>query len=207
MCSSSVNTFPLSTHNIAVVLLAAGSSKRMGGPTSKLLLPLKDGKPLISHSIENALSLEPLEMVVVVRPDLLPQIESLHPSFNYVPNPRYEEGMGTSLAIGVSSLSADVEACLVLLGDEPEISRGVVDRLVRAYLADYSYVTIPVYGEQPGPPTLFSRYAFPDLSQLERDTGGRQLLARFPDKVTRVRFDENQRPKDIDTPEDYRALT
>jgi molybdenum cofactor cytidylyltransferase len=227
MCSSPVNSFTLARHKIAVVLLAAGRGARMGGPTPKLLLPMQDGRPLLAHSLENALSLQPLETIVVVRPDLLSLVQSSKfqaqlPKYairnpkskiqnpkskiNYVSNPHYKEGMGTSLAAGVESLSPETKACLVLLGDEPHVPHAIIERLVQAYTLAHPTITIPIYGDHPGPPTLFSRDLFPQLALLKGDVGGRQLLARFPDTIVRVQFNEDERPKDIDTPEDYQAI-
>lgn len=204
MESSNVNRFILSTHNIGVVVLAAGASTRMGGTASKMLLPLADGRPMLAHTLDHVRLLQPLEAIVVVRPDLLPNTEALvQPPARVVVNKRFAEGMGTSLAAGVSALTNAVEACLVLLGDEPFVPGPVVERLVGSYLQEHGQITIPVYGDQPGPPTLFARKIFPALSVLEGDTGGRQLLARFQDSVVRVPFNASDRPKDIDTPEDY----
>jgi CTP:molybdopterin cytidylyltransferase MocA len=222
----------------------------MGGDVPKVLLPMQDGKPMLLHAVENAVKLEPLELIVVVRPDILPVIQGpeFRPEFplpapfgipgtgnsylrklsewprlksvreafgkshrfiTYIPNPRYEEGMGTSLALGVSTLSTispQIEACLVLLGDEPAVQPAIIQRLVEAYSLSRPAITIPVYGTQPGPPTIFSSELFPDLTLLEGDTGGRQLLSRYPNKIVHVPFHENDRPKDIDTPEDYNSL-
>jgi CTP:molybdopterin cytidylyltransferase MocA len=212
----------------------------------KLLLPMPDGRPMLLHAVENAVKLESLELIVVVRPDILPVIQgpgfplpapftipgvanlylrklsewprlkAVHASFDksrrnitYIPNPRYEEGMGTSLALGVSTLSTispQTEACLVLLGDEPSIPSAIIQRLVETYSLTHPAITIPIYGNQPGPPTIFSQELSPDLTLLEGDTGGRQLLTRYPDKIVRVPFHENDRPRDIDTLEDYNSL-
>jgi molybdenum cofactor cytidylyltransferase len=212
MCSSPVNSFVLAEHKIAVVLLAAGRGVRMGGEVPKLLLPMRDGRPMLLHALDNALALQPLQTIVVLRPDISPIVESstftLQPGTMLVTNPRYEEGMGTSLAVGVSTLmewSPEAEACLVMLGDEPNVPRVIVEKLVVAYMSEKPLIAIPVYGEQPGPPTLFARDLFPQLARLEGDTGGRQLVARYPERVLRVEFNQADRPLDIDTPEDYRA--
>lgn len=207
MRSSPVNSFALAEHKIGVILLAAGCGARMGGALPKLLLPMPDGRPILSHAVANALSLRPSDVVVVVRPDLpglLAALDGL--PVKSVPNPRYAEGMGTSLAAGVAALSEDVEAALVLLGDEPGVSPHIVQRLVQAYLLNKAAITVPVYGEQVGPPTLFSSELFPDLAALTGDVGGRQLFALYPDRVHRVLFAENERPKDVDTREDYEAV-
>ena len=175
----------------------------MIGPLPKLLLPMPDGQSILSHAAANALALHPLCVVVVVRPDLPALLDSLDglPVVS-VPNPRYAEGMGTSLAAGVAALPDDAEAVLVLLGDEPDVSHDILRRLVQSYLSNKAAITVPVYGEQVGPPTLFSRELFADLAALQGDTGGRQLFAHYPDRVCRVLFAHDERPKDIDTPED-----
>ena len=198
----------LSDHHIAIILLAAGRGMRMGTDSPpKLLLPLEDGRPIVCHAAEGALALEPSELIVVVRPDL-PAVGAALAGLSLVcvPNPRYLEGMGTSLAIGVKSLEELAQGVLVMLGDEPVVPSDIVHALVAAYLGEHKAITIPIYGSQPGPPTLFSRSLFSELSALEGDTGGRQLVARHPNLVCRVPFPEQARPRDVDTPEDYGLL-
>ncbi len=83
----------------------------------------------------------------------------------------------------------------------------VFERLVEAFLRERMAVTIPRYGEHLGPPTIFSRELFPLLARLEGDVGGRQLVARQPELACVVPFAAEERPADVDTPEDYRALS
>jgi molybdenum cofactor cytidylyltransferase len=196
----------LKHHHIAAIVLAAGRGIRMR-QASKLLLPLGDGKTLLQHSIENVLALQPTETIVVVRPDL-PELEQSLDGLpvRCVANPRYTEGMGTSLAAGVLALGPEIEAALVVLGDEPSVSGGIFGRLVEAFVRERRPVTIPRYGEQFGPPTIFSRELFPMLAQLEGDTGGRQIVARQPGLACVVPFTAGERPADVDTLADYQAL-
>jgi molybdenum cofactor cytidylyltransferase len=191
---------------IGVIVLAAGRGSRMGA-TPKLLLPLQGGIPIIWHAVSNALEWGPSEVVVVVRPDLPAIVEALADlPLTCVPNPRYMEGMATSLAAGISALSSRIDAALVVLGDEPYVADLIVMRLLAAYTNERKPVTIPKYGEQVGPPTLFARSIFPELLTLEGDIGGRQLLSKYPNLVCLVPFNQEDRPRDVDTPEDYRAL-
>jgi molybdenum cofactor cytidylyltransferase len=198
----------LSDHHISIILLAAGLGTRMAGAgTPKLLLPMAGGQPIVRHAVQGALALGPEELVVVVRPDL-PAIEEALSGLpvRCVPNPRFIEGMGTSVAVGARSLGEGTQAVFVMLGDEPAVPTEIVQAVVGAYLAEGKAITAPVYGNQPGPPTLFARSLFAELGDLEGDTGGRQLIARHPAMVCRVAFPEEARPRDIDTPEDYRSL-
>lgn len=199
----------LKDHSIAAIVPAAGRGLRMG-KEPKLLLPMGDGRPVIVHAVCGVLRFSPLETVVVVRPDM-PNIMEIEQALEglavrCVPNPRYMEGMGTSLAAGVAALGQDVQGVLIMLGDEPAVSAHIVVELVGAHLANRKAVTIARYGTQFGPPTLFSAQAFPLLKALEGDTGGKQLAMQHPEITCVVHFDEQDRPQDVDTQEDYRAL-
>jgi molybdenum cofactor cytidylyltransferase len=179
------------------------------GETSppKLLLPLADGRSVLRHAAENALALVPSEIIVVVRPDLPAVQESLEGlSVSCVVNPRYAEGMGTSLAAGVKALSEASQAALVMLADEPVVETAVVWAIVDAYLRHGKPIITPMYGETLGPPTLFARTLFTELAELEGDTGGRQVIARHPDFIHLVHFPSGSRPRDVDTLEDYQSI-
>lgn len=191
---------------IAIIILAAGRGTRMGRQP-KLLLPLADGKPVLWHTTHNALTVGASEVVVVTRPDL-PEIAVLLSELpiRCVPNSRYTEGMATSLVAGIEALKSSTKAALIMLGDEPYVNPHIIEALVSAYEMERKPVTMPMYGNQPGPPTLFAREIFTYLVKLQGDTGGRQLAEKRPDWVCFVPFDEAMRPKDIDTQEDYRAI-
>ena len=162
---------------------------------------------MIWHVARDALALGPFEVVVVVRPDL-PEITGALGGLpvRCVPNPRYEQGMGTSLAAGIAALQSEVEAVIVLLGDMPYVARDVIERLVSASLSERKPVTMPLYGSEVGPPTIFARQVFPELLRLEGEAGGRQLIAARPEIACLVPFREDERPPDIDTVEDYRRI-
>ena len=195
----------LAAAGIAVVVLAAGRSRRMGAQ-HKLLLPWRDGEPILRHVVSGALAWGPLEVVVVVRPDMFALAGALAglPA-RLVGNPQWTEGMGTSLAAGITALEPAAQAALVLLGDSPNVAPAIIAALVAAYQTSGHPIVVPFYGEEPGPPTLFARVLFPDLLRLQGDTGGRLIVRNYPDHVARVDFPAAARPPDIDTPEDYQA--
>ena len=190
----------------AAVLLAAGRSSRMGAE-SKLLLPHPaDQRPLLWHAAQSVLALGLMEVLVVVRPDLPALAEALAGlPVRIVSNADYAQGMATSLRAGIAELGPEVQAALVVLGDTPEVDPAVFAALLAAYQAEGRPMTLPVYDGIPGPPTLFSRAAFPALAQLTGDQGGRRIMVEHPDWVTRVPLPIALIPRDIDTPDDYRA--
>jgi molybdenum cofactor cytidylyltransferase len=193
--------------DFSAVILAAGLGTRMHGAQPKLLLPWRGGKPIVWHAAHNALELGPLEVIVVVRPDLLELEDAVADlPVRCVPNPRYREGMASSLGVGLEAVSERAEGMLLFLGDEPEVPPQLVGRLVDAFKRERKPFTVPRYGEQIGPPTLFSRAAFPLLRSPETvqgDVGARLLIARNPEMVTYVQFAEGDRPRDVDTREEY----
>lgn len=193
----------LRAHNIAAVLLAAGTSSRMGG-RHKLRLPLGDGRTVFEHALEQALSWVPAQLIVVLQPgseDLIACATST--GAGVVTNGDYASGMSTSLKAGILALRPDVDAALILLGDEPFVERSIIETLVGAYEREGKPITIPVYGDIPGPPTLFSRSVFPELLALTGDEGGRQVVRKDPGRVARVVLPAESAPPDLDTPEDY----
>jgi molybdenum cofactor cytidylyltransferase len=202
-----VQTKMLPLSNISIIILAAGRGTRMGSAhPSKLLLPWRDGKPILWHTVQSALSLGPGEVIVVVRPDLPEMVEALSDlPIRCVPNPSYEEGMGTSLAVGIGALGEEVEAAMLMLGDEPDVPRRIIERLVAAYQSEGKAITIPMYGKHIGPPAIFARRIFPELMRLEGDAGARSLVAQHSDWTCIVPFDEAERPHDIDTPQDLQG--
>jgi molybdenum cofactor cytidylyltransferase len=177
------------------------------GVQPKLLLPLRDGRLVIWHAVNQAAALQPAELIIVVRPDLSAVVEAISDlPVRCIPNPRYREGIGTSIAAGVAALGENIRAVLVMLGDEPKANPAVIEKLVAAYRREGKSAAIPLYGKEIGPPSLFSRELFHELMRLEADTGARQIVANWPGLVCLVPFAESDRPDDIDTPEDYQRV-
>ena len=193
----------LKKHRIAVVVLAAGLSSRMGGQ-HKLRLPLRDGRTVLEHAVDRAASWQPAQLVVVLQPEATDLAEALAGlPVQVVANPDYASGMSSSLRVAVSALSEQVAAVLVLLGDQPSIDGAIIASLLQAYEEEGRDITIPVYGDVAGPPTLFTRAVFPELVALSGDEGGRQVVRKDPSRVSRVALPAHSMPPDIDTVEDY----
>ena len=194
------------------VILAAGSSTRMGQP--KQLLSLA-GKPLLLHAIDAAVT-SCLDEVIVVLGAHAGKIESvLRPSpggkVRIVVNDRYEDGQSTSLCLGLRSAATDSRAAAVLLGDQPFVTAELIDKIAAAFEAGDAPIARPVYvaanGDvAPGHPVLIARRIWPDVERLQGDEGARALLAAHPEWLQTVRMD-GAPAADIDTQADYqRAL-
>ena len=193
------------------IILAAGASKRIGAP--KQLLPLA-GRPLLQHVVDAAVQSR-LDEIILVLGDAAAEIEAALSlpagrHIRVVVNPDAGLGQATSLGVGLRAADAGAVGAGILLGDEPQVSPVLIDRLASAFESATVPVVRPVYtgadGRRlPGHPTFLARRIWPELKRLCGDQGARALLATHPDWVLEVEM-EGERPADIDTWEDYRRI-
>ena len=188
---------------IAVIVLAAGASTRMG--RQKLTLPLADGRPLVRAAVEQVLAADLDDVVVVLGREAEAVASALRGlPIRTVVNPRYAEGQSTSLRAGLDALAQDTEAAVVALGDQPLPDPRLLHQLVEAFRASGLPIVSPLYRDGRGNPVLFASSVFDELRRVEGDGGGRPVIARDPARVAEVAVDAPM-PADIDTPEDYEA--
>jgi molybdenum cofactor cytidylyltransferase len=186
---------------IAAIVLAAGRSTRMGGP-NKLTAEI-GGKPLVRIAAEEALASRAAP-VIVVTGHQREQIEAALAGLDvqFVHNPDYAEGLGTSLRAGVAAVPAEADGVVVCLGDMPQVTAALIDRLVAAYDAEKgALVVAPTRNGQRGNPVLWSRRFFPDLMAVSGDVGARHVLASYGEAVVEVPVSEEGAFLDVDTPE------
>ena len=187
---------------IAALLLAAGSSRRMGAP-NKLVATI-DGVPLVRIAGEAALSSNAVSLTVVTGHapgEIEIALDGLE--FTAVHNPDFAGGLSTSLRAGIASLPTDVDGVVVLLADMPNITQSIIDRLIGQFRPDR--IVLPTFGGQRGNPIVWSRRYFPDLMAVAGDTGGRGIIEANRDAVTEVELGAAV-ALDIDTPEALAAV-
>jgi molybdenum cofactor cytidylyltransferase len=121
-------------------------------------------------------------------------------------NTDFARGQSTSLRAGIREVSPTSRAAVVLLGDQPGVSPGVVRALIDEYEKDPGPVVQATYGGRAGHPVLLDRRVWPEIEALEGDTGARDLLDRHPEWVTTIEVG-GELPPDVDTWEDYERIT
>lgn len=189
---------------IAAIVLAAGTSSRMG--RQKLLLPLREGRPLIRLSLERVLEAGLDDVVVVLGRDAEAVAAALAGlAVRTVVNPRYAEGQSTSLRAGLDALRPGTEAVVITLGDQPLPDPGLIGRLVAAFREPRSAIVVPRYRDGRGNPVLFAASVFDELRGVTGDQGARAVIARDAARVAEVAVDAPM-PPDVDTWADYEAL-
>lgn len=195
----------VSAVHVAALVLAAGSSRRMG-PLNKLLLPLR-GEPLVRHAVHTALAAGCRDVVVVLGHDAAAVQAALTGlPVRCVHNAEHDEGLGSSVRCGVAALRPDVQAVLCLLGDMPNVSPATLQALAAAYKPEAGVQACqPVFDGQPGNPVLWGAPMWPALAALQGDQGARGLLRGLGDGLVRVPVPDPGVLLDLDTPEDWAA--
>jgi molybdenum cofactor cytidylyltransferase len=186
---------------VAAVVLAAGRSTRMGGP-NKLLADIAR-RPLVRIAAEEALASR-AKPVIVVTGHQREQVETALAGLpvQFVHNPDFADGLGTSVRAGIAAVPADADGAIVCLGDMPQVDAGLIDRLIAAFDPDQgALVVMPTFEGRRGNPVLWSRRFFPDLTAIEGDVGARHLIGRYSEAVVEVPLEGKAALVDVDTPE------
>lgn len=185
---------------IAAVVLAAGSSSRMGEP--KPLVRVGD-RPLLTWVLE-AVRGSRVSEVVVVLGDAADRIRAEVPlaAVRVVENPSYREGMSSSLRTGISSLSDFADAFFVVLADAPFVRSESYDALITVREKTRARIVLPTYHGVRGNPVLLDRSLGPEADSITGDRGCREIRQRHPDETAEVPLDDPGVLIDIDTPEE-----
>ncbi|HEX4810646.1 MAG TPA: nucleotidyltransferase family protein [Bryobacteraceae bacterium] len=190
----------------AAIILAAGAATRMG--EAKQLLPFGH-TTLIQHAIEQAVGAGFDRVAVVVgahAQEIQEAIADL--SVDVVRNEAWETGMGSSLVAGLQHIltsGSNPDYIAILLADQPLVRAEHLAAMRRLADQSQSPIVAARYGGTLGVPAFFKRTLFPDLEALPPTTGARHLLKLPGQKI--VVFDLPEAAVDIDTPEDFQALS
>ena len=191
---------------IGALLLAAGQSRRMGGP-NKLLAEI-DGTPMVAHVARRLLASRARPIIAV----LGNQAEAVDAALGKLPvervrNPEFAGGLSTSLKRGIAALPPDLDGALVCLGDMPLISGRHIDRLIAAFNPlEGRAIIVPTRRGKRGNPVLWSKRFFPEMAELAGDVGAKHLIGEHAELVAEVEMDDDAILVDIDTPEALDAL-
>jgi len=183
------------------MILAAGESKRMGKP--KLLLPF--GEKTIIETVIDSVIQSKLDDVLVVLGAHREKIEKKIKDFSIkiVVNPNFKNDMLSSVQCGFRALPEDVEASLVILGDQPEISSALINKIVEVYKRSKKGIVLPVYRKNRGHPVLIDMKYQGEIEDLNPDLGLRNLVYKHAEDILEVEVITPSILQDIDTIEDY----
>lgn len=195
------------TYSVGAIVLAAGTSSRMG--RMKQLLPLK-GRPLLRHVIDKVLKEEFSEVVTVIgfqAEKIKEEIQIIDERFRWIVNENYLSGQSSSLKSGVVSLNEKTAGMMVFLGDLPFCSQETIHEI---YQTGYellkthptSFVVQPVLYGKAGHPVFFGHVNKNFFNKLEGDRGAKIIMKQIP-YHKRISVTDEGILFDIDTPVEY----
>lgn len=178
---------------VAAVLLAAGRGQRFAGPRNKLRVAFR-GRPLACWALDAAAAAGLDDLLVVTGAEPL---EDLLPSGAVeVRNPRWQEGMATSLTAGWRAAAArGHDAVVIGLADQPLVPPGAWT----AVAAAPGSLATAVFDGRRRPPVRLAAEVWPLLPETG-DEGARTLMRERPELVSEIACEGE--PADIDTTED-----
>jgi len=188
-----------------LIILAAGSSSRLGQP--KQLLEY-NGVTLLRNIIAQASGIVHAAIVVVTGANR----EAIESELQYgavtvYHNSNWAQGMGSSIAVGLHHLlkiQPNIKSCIFTVCDQPFITSQVFQDLIEQHIITGKGIVASAYAETLGTPMLFSHTHFNVLLNLSGQDGAKKLLQLYQDDVASVSFEKGA--TDIDTLSDYDNL-
>lgn len=187
------------------LLLAAGSSSRMGEP--KMLLPFRGGT-LLQHIVNEINGLTDARLMVVTgcyHELLLNVLQQLQVSFIY--NEQWRDGMGSSIKKGMEYIMqqySNAPRVMLLVVDQPYISTGLLQQMLDEMERSKQKIIACSYAGTIGTPVLFDKTYFSKLLLMKGDKGAKQLVLQSVADLQTIDFPQGA--IDIDRPEDYSTL-
>ena len=190
---------------IGVLILAAGGSRRLGKP--KQLLRYEQ-ESLLLRIVNSVLKLQDILPMVVVgaQRELMMQELAAKP-VDVIYNERWESGLATSIAVGLSGIlqkNERLQGCLFVVCDQPFLNTAVLQQILDKQLQPDKGIVAAAYDGTVGTPVFFRRKYFEKLLQLSQDEGAKKVVTRHLSDLVMVPFAEGA--TDIDTQEDYSRL-
>jgi molybdenum cofactor cytidylyltransferase len=191
--------------NVAILLLAAGSSSRLGQP--KQLLDV-GGITLLERTAGVALAANCAQTVVVLGAFFEKTAAAIaHLPVQVVFNENWAEGIGSSIACGVQLLlkkQPPPDAAILLLCDQYRVTSELLEKLVALWQNTGARIVAAEYEGSPGPPALFDRRLFDELAALKGETGAKRVILAHLEALETALFPEGK--FDVDVIEDLKLI-
>lgn len=186
--------------DVAIVLLAAGGSRRFGALKQ---LQVLEQQTLVRRAALTALATGCTLHVVTGAEHARVAAELSGLPLQQIHIPGWSRGMGHSLSAAVRALqgaSPAPQALLILLADQPLVGADDLQAILREHRLHPEAIVAADHGAVLGPPCLFPATWFDALAALDGDRGARGLLQQHRDAVIAVTMP--RAAVDVDTPDD-----
>ena len=196
------------TPTVHILVLAAGSSSRMGGP-DKLLMPI--GKtPLLRAATSVALATGAPVFVTLPPGQIAREAVIADLPLHIVTVADASLGLSRSISRGMTAVLATnpgaQDGLMILPGDMPDFDAAALSEMISRFRVEPDLI---VRGGtdtgQPGHPVIFPRDLWSDLATLTGDEGGRSVLRQNQGRVRLIPLPGLMSVLDLDTPADWTA--
>lgn len=194
-----------SSKPLAVAILSAGESRRMGSP--KALLRYR-GKTFIEHLLEVTRHRR-VELTRIVLGAHVEEIRKVlnDDSANIVVNEEWKKGQLSSIHAAIRSFPADQTEGLILCPvDHPAISADLIAQLIDAFDRTGKLVALPVYRGRRGHPVIFRTSLYGALLSASPELGARQVVWAHPAEVVEVPTNDEGAVLNLNDPESLKKI-
>ena len=187
--------------HVAALILAAGSSRRMG--ISKQLLPLGD-RPVIRHCYDAIAAAGIRQVIVVIGAHGNGIPEALHGTTSTIVRNTFPDSqMADSVRTGLGAIGDRCSGVLICLSDHPLIEIGTYKAIINIHKVAPDRIVIPVYSGRRGHPTLFPPKA---VQEIASGATLRDVISKDASRLTLIDVADEGVVLDMDTDDDYRRI-
>jgi molybdenum cofactor cytidylyltransferase len=186
-----------------VIVLAGGSSTRMGQPKQTLIFK---NQTLLQRMVKEAASINSGPVILVLGANAQLFQEGFENASTVV-NENWQDGMGSSVYCGLKKLleiSPSAEGAIMTVCDQPYVTGSLLQKMVDTHQQSGKPIVACYYADTIGTPVLFHHSIFSELLQLSGDKGAKQIVKKDKERVALVDFPPGA--VDVDTEEDYARL-
>lgn len=195
----------LISNQCAIIILAAGSSTRMGKPKQLLT---HNAYSFLTHMSNISIEVNAGIVIVVLgyNAQLLEKELDGKKVFKVI-NKEWVEGMASSIRCGLNTLAEIEPSCdklIFVACDQPFVSALVLNKLIKMHKETGKPIVASSYQNTVGIPALFHKSLFPELKKLRGDSGAKKIILKHKEMMAEIPFPLGS--IDIDTMNDYEKL-
>lgn len=196
---------------LEALVLAGGSSTRMGSP--KALLAAPGGQPFLVRIVRTLLAVgfDHVTVVTGVHHEGIAAACALDPvtkpATRFVRNLDPDRGQLSSLQAGLEAVVRSTTAgVLVALVDVPMVAPETIGLIIDAWRTRGAPIARPVHRGRNGHPVLFDREVFDQLRTAPMELGAKAVINLHATRIVNVPVEDSGCLVDVDTPADYEGL-
>ena len=180
--------------NVGCAILGAGAGTRFRGDGSKLIVRIR-GKALLAHAIDAASASLASRCSLILGAafeSVMARVDARRCAI--IVNADWEDGIASSLRCAIAA-HADDDGCILMLGDQPNVTPGDLNALIARFRASQDSIVALHSGKVWGAPVLFGRSDYADVMRLTGDAGAKRYAQT---QGRRLLFVEASRPDTFD---------